>query len=101
DVAVDGHLDRIGVDAGQVEPQDDVLGAPDAVHRHGRAVAVEARLAEHPVDLALELLQEPIERRQQHDASPPYAHPGPGGPGHLTAAWKLATCFVGSLQLEL
>src|SRR5690606_7580639 len=100
DVAVDGHLDRVGVDAGQVEPQDDVLGAPDAVHRHGRAVAVEARLAEHPVYLSLELLHERIERRQQHDASPPYAHPGPSGPGHLTAARKSTTYFIGSLQLE-
>src|SRR5690606_39001848 len=63
--AVDGHLDGAGVHARQVEPEDHVGGTANAVHRHDRRARGEGLTGE-PVELPLDLLQERVDRRQEH-----------------------------------
>src|SRR5690606_23484360 len=64
DAPVDGDVDGVGVDAGQVDPERHVLVAAHAVHRHDGAT-VEGLTGE-PVELPLELLDERVDGRQEH-----------------------------------
>src|SRR5689334_23297352 len=69
--AVHRDVDGLGVDAGQVEAEQDLVLAPDNVHRHGRPhPGGPVGRAEGAPGAAVEL-HEGVERCKQHWVSPP------------------------------
>src|ERR1700678_572004 len=64
---VDGHVDLLRVDAGDVEPQDELAVAADAVHRQDRGVAgADAAGGERAADGPVEVTGGRVECRQVH-----------------------------------
>jgi hypothetical protein len=72
---VDGHVDAVAVDAGQVKPQLDLAVAADDVHPHARVPAISG--PEYPVELS-----ERVKRCKQHVPLTLLAFPGPQTQGY-------------------
>src|SRR5580692_9624796 len=64
---VDGHVDLLRVHAGDVEPQDELAVAAEAVHRQGRGITgADGAGAERAADDPVEVAGARVESRQVH-----------------------------------